>query len=236
MAVHSSFALGLHRWKDTMVMFDTQRLTLRRNIWRSLFVLDRLISASMGRPAAISSDISNGSLESPGRESGSGDDPTAHMEALDAVVRSCLSVDRIIRKLYADREVSTEVGHGLLMESIHRANTFHPKFDAARLLQEHLPPDEAAAVLHADLIETYSVVLLTRPFFFAFLIKVQSDGKGPEEVASTDITSLGRLSESCVAASTRIVALVYMAYRSNRQTAQNSFLLCGSRPMFGNNI
>lgn len=40
MAVRSAFALGLHR-EETLVIFNTEEQTLRRNLWRSLFVLDR---------------------------------------------------------------------------------------------------------------------------------------------------------------------------------------------------
>ena len=173
----------------------------------------------------ISKDVTQDNLESPRKEIGGIDELTLHMEALDAVVGSCLSVDQTLRKVYADREVSTEVGHELLMESISRANTCQSKFDASRLLRERLPPEEAVAVLHADLIETYCVALLTRPFFFAFLIKKQNERKRGLQPAPTHMTSLEQLSESCVAASTRIVALVYTAYRSNHQTAQNSFLV-----------
>lgn len=40
MAVRSAFALGLHR-EEPMVIFSAEEQTLRRNLWRSLFILDR---------------------------------------------------------------------------------------------------------------------------------------------------------------------------------------------------
>ncbi|ERT00799.1 hypothetical protein HMPREF1624_02032 [Sporothrix schenckii ATCC 58251] len=52
-AVRSAIALGLHR-EETMVNFSTSEVLLRCNIWRSLYVLDRFIAASLGRPPAIS--------------------------------------------------------------------------------------------------------------------------------------------------------------------------------------
>ncbi|KAL1897713.1 hypothetical protein Sste5346_004021 [Sporothrix stenoceras] len=52
-AVRSAIALGLHR-EETMVNFTPSEVLLRRNIWKSLYVLDRFIAASLGRPPAIS--------------------------------------------------------------------------------------------------------------------------------------------------------------------------------------
>lgn len=40
MATRSAFALGLHR-EESMVIFSPEQRTLRRNLWRSLFVVDR---------------------------------------------------------------------------------------------------------------------------------------------------------------------------------------------------
>lgn len=204
-------------------MFDAQRLTLRRNVWRSLFVLDCLISASMGRPAAISNNISKESFESPQRGSSGSSGTTTHTEAFDAVVGSCLSIDQILLKLYAERGVSTEVGHEFLAESMSRARTCQPKLDSGRLLRQQLPPDEAVAVLHADLVETYSVILLTRPFFLSYVISIKNEGKRTAQEDSTDATRLEGLSESCVAASTRIIALLHTTYLLNHHTPHNSF-------------
>jgi hypothetical protein len=52
-AVRSAIALGLHR-EETMVNFSPPEVRLRCNIWKSLYVLDRFIAASLGRPPAIS--------------------------------------------------------------------------------------------------------------------------------------------------------------------------------------
>lgn len=52
-AVRSAIALGLHR-EETMVNFSASEVLLCCNIWKSLYVLDRFIAASLGRPPAIS--------------------------------------------------------------------------------------------------------------------------------------------------------------------------------------
>ncbi|KAK1963511.1 hypothetical protein LY78DRAFT_683234 [Colletotrichum sublineola] len=53
MAVRSGFALGLHRVQENHFIFKSHEIRLRRNLWRSLFVLDRFLAASLGRPVAI---------------------------------------------------------------------------------------------------------------------------------------------------------------------------------------
>jgi hypothetical protein len=53
MAARSAQALGLHR-EETMIIFGAEEQKARKNLWRSLFVIDRLLSCSLGRPTAIS--------------------------------------------------------------------------------------------------------------------------------------------------------------------------------------
>ncbi|CAK7237030.1 hypothetical protein SEUCBS140593_009820 [Sporothrix eucalyptigena] len=53
MAVRSAIAIGLHR-NEAMVKLPQDEVELRCNLWKSLYVLDRFISAALGRPTAIS--------------------------------------------------------------------------------------------------------------------------------------------------------------------------------------
>ncbi|KAK0734711.1 fungal-specific transcription factor domain-containing protein [Lasiosphaeria miniovina] len=57
MAVRSAYALGLHR-EEAMykLIFSQAEMKIRRNMWKTLLILDRLLAATLGRPAAISED------------------------------------------------------------------------------------------------------------------------------------------------------------------------------------
>ncbi len=55
MAVRSAIALGLHR-QETMAHYRGSALRARIHVWKSLYVLDRFIAASLGRPVAINED------------------------------------------------------------------------------------------------------------------------------------------------------------------------------------
>ena len=61
MAIRSGDFLGLHR-EETLVISTPEMQANRRMIWRSLFILDRFLAASLGRPIAITEDESLGDI------------------------------------------------------------------------------------------------------------------------------------------------------------------------------
>lgn len=68
MAIRSAFPLGLDQMEHAVDLFKNNQVALRKNIWRSLFVLDHFLAASLGRPLAISEDQCQGSsLDTPKR-------------------------------------------------------------------------------------------------------------------------------------------------------------------------
>lgn len=63
MAVRSAFALGLHREETLSIsLFTDVEQAERRNLWRTLYILDRIISTSLGRPTAIRESDSSGNI------------------------------------------------------------------------------------------------------------------------------------------------------------------------------
>ncbi|KAF5639846.1 transcriptional regulatory [Fusarium sp. NRRL 52700] len=72
-AVRAAYALGIHRGHESEISqfpANEDLRVLRRNVWRSLFVLDRFLAATLGRPFAISdNEYSESSLRPPNRPS-----------------------------------------------------------------------------------------------------------------------------------------------------------------------
>ncbi|RWA14239.1 hypothetical protein EKO27_g880 [Xylaria grammica] len=65
MAIRSAFALGLHR-EESLEVFQLEERLVRKSLWKTLFILDRFLSACLGRPTAISEeDCSNSAFETP---------------------------------------------------------------------------------------------------------------------------------------------------------------------------
>ncbi|KAJ9637218.1 hypothetical protein H2199_007504 [Coniosporium tulheliwenetii] len=121
MAVRSAYALGLHR-EETLVIFRPEEQAARRNLWRSLFVIDRFLSCSLGRPTAISEEDCSGDALRPSEP---GDDSDTYGfnaalpanasfsqtggYALEAAVRSCSVIGVILKRVYQQRKISTRL-------------------------------------------------------------------------------------------------------------------------------
>ncbi|KAG0646782.1 Filamentous growth regulator 27 [Hyphodiscus hymeniophilus] len=108
MAVRSAFALGLHR-EETMCIFSGAEQSIRRNLWRSLYVLDRFLSASLGRPTSIRESDCSGDTLTTGEKPPfpQAPFPTAANAGftgtlgLEASVRSCHVIGVILEKTIA---------------------------------------------------------------------------------------------------------------------------------------
>lgn len=113
MATRSAQALGLHR-EETLVIFGSEEQKARRNLWRSLFVIDRLLACLLGRPTAISeTDCSGDSLRPneahPQAPSLKPNFNETGEYALEAAVRSCSAIGLILKKVYQQRKISTRL-------------------------------------------------------------------------------------------------------------------------------
>lgn len=221
MAVRSAYSMGLHR-EETMVIFSPEERALRRNLWRSLFVMDRFLSCSLGRPTAISEeDCSGNTLQppDPDRDSyafgfGTGL-PTASVFTktsvlgLEAAVRSCSVIGTILKRVYQQRRISTR-----LAQEIADICKLWPKALAPMLHWRQAtaaPPCQGIAILHVNLLYCHSIILLTRPFFLFILnAEIQKDlargtlGSRP----ARNYAQMEKFGEACVIASTHTVVLV----------------------------
>lgn len=121
MAIRSAYALGVHR-EETLIIFNTEDQSVRRNVWQTLFVMDRFLSCSLGRPPGISEEeCSADILKSPNsgtttddfgfRPAFSGSSNAGHTGSygLEAAVRSCSVIGVILKKIYQQRRVSTKL-------------------------------------------------------------------------------------------------------------------------------
>ncbi|CAG9972151.1 unnamed protein product [Clonostachys byssicola] len=228
-AVSFAVALGLHRIDDYIGIFQNQEIALahRRSLWRSLFVLDKLISEFLGRPSAISEeDCSPSALIPPKLQDGHCANEAAHMESFNATVKSCQGMGMILREIYGQsRRVPIQVGKELFDECLHRVKALSPRLLASRLFKELLLPDEGIAVLYINLVELHCQLLLTRPYFLFVLFQTQKEAsKAPETTIRTN-SDLSMLSESCLAVAKRTLHLMHAAYMSSWLPRRNTFIL-----------
>lgn len=228
MAVRSAYALGLHR-DETMIIFGAEDQAARRNLWRSLFVMDRFLACSLGRPPAISEEDSGWGgdslklnepsipdefgFDSPFQASADSNQTAA--QGLDAAVRSCSVIGTILKRVYQHRKISTK-----LAQEIADICKLWPKVLAPTLHWRQYAtasPSQGMAILHVNLFYCHSIVLLTRPFFLYILNSEVQRGpssafNGPR--SRRNYGKMEKFSDACVIASTHTVVLVQNAFEA----------------------
>jgi hypothetical protein len=248
MAARSAQALGLHR-EETMVIFGPDEQKARKDLWRSIFVIDRLLSCSLGRPTAISETDCSGSTLHPAEPSsetsynsnGSMDANSGETGAyaLEAAVRSCSVIGLILKKVYQQRKISTR-----LAQEIADVCKTWPRALPNILHWRQAPVASASqgvAILHVNLFYCHSIILLTRPFFLYILNMETQRQASPSSTSSRGprpYLRMEKFSEACVIASTHTVLLVQNAldagYLSRRNPAVIYFLFAAALVVLAN--
>lgn len=220
-----------------MVIFNAAERRLRRNVWRSLFVLDRFLAACLGRPITISEDnCSEHALELPTEtnadESAVNDDvELTNSVALDAAVRSCSLIGLTLKKVYSKRKVSTLVAQEIADHLETWERELNQSLDCRRIVDGGVDAAQAVAILHIHLLHCHSVLLLTRPFFL-YLLKMCCDdlSRSPHKLPHCS-PRLERFSRACVEASQRTIILVRAALDAEYLPQCNPFIMLDLSPV-----
>lgn len=230
-----------------MVIFGPEEQTQRKNLWKSIFVIDRLLSCSLGRPTAISEDDCSGDslhpseppLEQPFMINPAPDINETGPCALQAAVRSCSVIGVILRKVYQQRKISTRLAQEIadVCKSWPRAlpAILHWRQAASA------SPSQGVAILHVNLFYCHSIILLTRPFFLYILnLETQRhvNQNQPGVRGPRPYLRMEKFSEACVIASTHTILLVQNAfdagYLSRRNPAVIYFLFAATLVILAN--
>lgn len=211
-----------------MLIFSPADQAIRKNLWRTLFVLDRFLSASLGRPTAIHEDDCSGDtlardLKLPGPELERDVDPgieTTNSRGLQASVRTCHIVGVILQEVYSKRKVSTKIAQQIAEQCKGWGQTLDPML-RSRPSSSTMTPSQGIAVLHTNLFYYHSVILLTRPFFVFLLSKEKKDSPQRHRKSSR----MQNFADACVRTSSRTVTLVQNAYEGRYLPRRNPFIL-----------
>ncbi|KAI9794548.1 MAG: hypothetical protein M1816_004435 [Peltula sp. TS41687] len=227
MAVRSAFALGLHR-EETMVLYPLEERDMRRNLWRSLFVFDRFLSASMGRPMVISEDdCSEDILKGPEPSTNPVEDAYADISVMGllASVKSAQIIGDILRRIYQKRKTSTRLAQEIADACKILPTTLAPVLHWRQAASSS--PAQGIAILHVNLLYYHAIILLTRPFFlFVLHAEVNKIGKGPEHHRPRRTARrMERFVEACVVSSTHSITLIHDAYSGGYLPQRNPFVI-----------
>lgn len=211
-----------------MVIFHEPERHLRRNVWRTLFVLDRFLAACLGRPISIpEDDCSEHALDSPtgiGNEESMMDDAqTTNSIALDAAVKSCYWIGSTLKKVYSKRRVSTLVAQEIADHLENWERELHPDLHCRRIKDGPIDLAQAVSILHINLLHCHSVLLLTRPFFL-YLLKMGCDSRNAHKPAHIS-SRLEKFSQTCVEAAQRTIIIARSALDAEYLPQCNPFVM-----------
>ncbi|SPO01128.1 uncharacterized protein DNG_03875 [Cephalotrichum gorgonifer] len=192
-------------------------LAVRRNVWRSLFVMDRFLAAALGRPTMIAENhCSLDALEPP---NGSGPIIPSIASSLSVAVEIAKVMGHILQKIYSRRRVSVALGQQFAEDCKRVEKLLRDDLNPQRAMDPLTPQDEAVSILHLSLFHYHAVILYTRPFFLFLLKKDQVDGMPPGRFH----TRIQRFSKACIKYSALTIRLVYGAFEAKYLPRRNPF-------------
>ncbi|KAL2002918.1 hypothetical protein VTN02DRAFT_5572 [Thermoascus thermophilus] len=241
MAVRLAYALGLHRVETQLIFNESERVSRsvpRMMLWRSLYVMDRFLSACLGRPTSIDdadcSDAlfcSNEPAKSPSQP-----DDSFESEALSASVRSAKILGVILNRIYRKRKISLKIAMGIAVDihvwtqSLPELLRWHPT------PTPHDDPAIALAQLHLWLMYFQNIILVTRPFLLLHVKKIidehrakartsQGNANSPAESRVAENPQLIKYSTACVRSAIHMIRAVQAIRVKGCLPRRNPFII-----------
>lgn len=192
MAARFANTRGLHH-----VTFGPEQAkdqALRRSRWQSLCALDVIISTILGLPLSTNANLGPEQSLDAGH-AGSYEEAPSEQNA--AMLEICQRIGEARPTVYREDAIGTEKAIMLLDRACRRdKQRLGTRLNPKRLLRE-----EAVPLVKIDTLESFGVMLLTRPFFFFCIYK--------ERAAWDADVPLKSLAEACVASAVRTIVVVH---------------------------
>ena len=221
--MRAAYTLGLHR-EETLVIFPSKEQEFRKRLWRSLFIMDRLLALHLGRPVAVVEEECSAELLDPRRnafEQNKNLEPHQVCTAgLEATVRSAHVIGIILRKVYLRRRVSTKLAQELADQCKQWPENLSPALHWRRASSSNRR--QAIAILHANLSYCHSILLLSRPFFLYLLSSDIQKSHIDRGHAARHQGRMQKFSDACIIASIHTIALAQNAYEGRYLPRLNS--------------
>lgn len=209
-----------------MVVFPVPDRVQRRNLWRSLYVLDRFLAAALGRPTCIAEDYcSEDALVTPDNYLADNKTDRTSFGGFNAAVSSCQIIDDILKQVYAKRRISTKIAQDISEKCAAGPQQHGAGLHWQQARNKKIDPAHGMAVLHVNLFYCHAVILLTRPFFLFLMNRLQLEKSGMPPEALRPGSRMEKFSEACVNAAYHTVTLVYLAHEGGYLPQRDPFVM-----------
>lgn len=208
LAARAAYSIGIHR-TEVNARFGPEIHRQRDRLWKSLRVVDLLLSTSMGRPSATS-DVDctvpyRSAREDGGGGGGGGDNaPGEDFDLLNASVQILLVTESVVLEIYSRKRVSLQLTEGISRQLRGWSATW-----LSRLREiVAIPSDHSRAQVTGacQVLSSYynAVMLVSRPFLMYELFRRLGDAV-PSPPPAMTASGKSKLADACIDAATLMV-------------------------------
>lgn len=158
LAARTAYAIGIHR-TEVNASFGQPAKDMRDRIWKSLRVVDMLISNMLGRPPSTSDvdcTVKYNALET------SGIDMAA--QALDASVQIFMIIERVVVEVYSRKRISLRIANYVSRQLKTWASKWLKSLSDNALHADGISQQAVVGACSTLCSYYYGIMLLTRPF------------------------------------------------------------------------
>lgn len=158
LAARTAYAIGLHRTEVNASFGETLK-TRRDRIWKSLRVVDMLISTLLGRPPSTSD------VDCTVKYTGEADQEMA-MNILDSSVQIFMIIERVVLEVYSRKRISLRIADYVSRQLKGWASKWLPDLANLTSLTNESSASRSTAIGACSTLCSYyyGIMLLTRPF------------------------------------------------------------------------
>ncbi|PVI04676.1 hypothetical protein DM02DRAFT_716133 [Periconia macrospinosa] len=157
LAARTAYAIGLHR-TEVNASFGSSIRTMRDRIWKSLRVVDMLISSQIGRPPCTSD------LDCTVKYGVSGQDSDTYPNILDASVQIFMIIEQVVVQVYSRKRISLRIADYVSRQLKSWASKWLQALSNRTKHPEAAPRDIVVGACSTLCSYYYGIMLLTRPF------------------------------------------------------------------------
>ena len=197
-AVRAAYSIGVHR-TEVNARFGPAEHRQRDRLWKSLRVVDLLLSVSMGRPPATS-DVD---CTVPYRITNEDGDEV--FDLLNASVQILLIIESIVVEIYSRKKISLQLTEGISHQLREWSARWLERLKAVVAAPAEHSTAQVSGACQVLASYYYGVMLVSRPFLMYMVFRRLSDEAPNGSRSSAPTTGKSKLADACIDAASLMV-------------------------------